>query len=97
MDRSRVASELGILVDMGWKVHWYREKRKIETSSSTDADRFVRRDVYVIHIESPGGLCYGEGKTHGEAYEKAIEMYRQNTMDVGMYRETDESEESGGQ
>lgn len=97
MDRSRVASELRILVDMGWKVHWHREKRKIETTGSTDADRFVRRDVYVIRIESPGGLCYGEGKTHGEAYEKAIEMYRQNTMDVEMYRETDDEFEELGE
>lgn len=82
MDKGRVASELRVLVDMGWKVHWWREKRQFEDG--------IPLEVCVIRLEPPGGgIFYGEGDTHGEAYEAVIAMYRDDTMSVEEYRESD--------
>ena len=68
----RTLNELRQLVDMGWRVHWWRQR---------EDHAGVIRSVYHLILFEPGESAYhGKGQTHAEAYKDAMGQYVEFSM-----------------
>lgn len=62
--------ELRQLVDMGWRVHWWRERE--------DHRPGPIKDVFHMLLLEPGGAGHhGKGAGHDSAFADAMDQYRE--------------------